>query len=187
MLKGEIRLHYEPVWVRHSSYQDLKTLLAEQPVLKDLNLFLNSVDNTAKDAVELMREINKESSAEMVWDVLTNGGWRYISSIYTDALDWHLGLNLDEPSDTDYIIKPVTSQDQKGMSFELNGGQQTDFAGPLIQTPEESDAVRLRALHLKLRLKYRSSPQAQQAAAKISLLRVQRKRILSVFSQLKPD
>ena len=51
IVKGEIQLHYEPAWMKHPTFLDLQTLLEGQPILQDLNSFVESVNSTSSESV----------------------------------------------------------------------------------------------------------------------------------------
>jgi hypothetical protein len=183
IIKGGIQLRYEPAWMRHPTFLDLQTLLEGQPILQDLNTFMESVNNTASESVLLMQDIYKDVIAEVNWDIIANGGWAYVSGIYADSLSWFLGKYLREPSEREYLFKPEGKNNEGNSVFGIYGEANTPFAGLLIQSPGDEETARLRALHMKLRRVYRNSDRGRTIVGMITQLDVQRAKLSSAFSQ----
>jgi hypothetical protein len=183
ILNGEIQVQYEPAWMRHPTFLDLQTLLEGQPLLQDLNSFVESVNQTASEVTLLLQDIYKDINAEITWDILNNGGWGFVSAIYVDALSWFQGKNLREPSDRDYIIKSEGAPDAGNNLFGLYAEQTTSFAGLLMRSADENEAIQLRTLHLKLRRTYRNNDKASEMVGILTQIEVQRTRIIDAFSQ----
>ena len=179
LLEGEVQVHYEPTWMRHPIYQELTTLLRGQPLLQDLNAFIDLVNRCASEATVLLQEIHQDAIAEIPSDFLAKGGWEFISAIYSDALSWFLGKSLRDPAERDYILKPGG----EGRTLWLWGEDNTSFAAPLIQVLNENEASAARALHLKLRRTYRNSDRARQLVSMMTQVEVQRYRLVNAFSQ----
>jgi hypothetical protein len=179
LLKGDIQVRYQPAWVRHPTFNDLQDLLEGQSVLQDLNSFIDSVNRTAAEATQLLRNIYKDTTTELNGDLLDNNGWGFISGVYNDSVSWFLSKYLREPSDRDYSIKAGTDT-----TVGLYGAANTPFEGLLAQAPGEKEAALLRMLHLKLRRSYRNSDKSKQMASLLTQLEVQRSRLLNAFSQL---
>jgi len=184
LLKGELQVRYEPAWVHHPAYQDLTTLLKGQSVLQDLNAFVDAVDRCASESISLLQQIYRDAITEVPPDFLERGGWEFISAVYADAMSWFGGKYLRDPSERDYTIKPRGGPDEAVEERWLCGEEATSFAGELILAPDDKEALRFQALHLKLRRTWRNSSQARQVAAMTTQLEMQRSRLLNVFSQL---
>ncbi len=116
LLKGELEVSYEPQWMRHPIYQDLLSLLEGQPILQDLNGFVDAVNRCASQAVSLLQDIYRDTIAEAPSGFMEKGGWAFISAVYSDAVSWFRGKSLREPSERDYTIKP-----QGGREYEDKG------------------------------------------------------------------
>ena len=183
LLKGELPVRYEPAWTRHPLYQDLKTLLEGQPILLELNGFIDTAGHCASESVLLLQDIYRDIGTEPALDVTAKGGWAFIAGVYTDALSWFRGKSLQEPSERDYSIKPSDAPDEDTEALYLYGEDSTCFSGPIIPVVDEKEALQLRALHLKLRRTYRNSDRARQLVSMMAQLEVQRSRLLSAFSQ----
>jgi len=179
LLEGEVQVHYEPTWMRHPTYQELTTLLRGQPILQDLNAFVDLVDRCASEATLLLQEIHRDAIAEIPSDFLAKGGWGFVSAIYSDALTWFQGKSLRDPAERDYILK----HGEEGRALWLWGEDNTSFAAPLIQVLNENEASAARALHLKLRRTYRNSDRARQLVSMMTQVEVQRDRLVNAFSQ----
>ena len=183
LLKGELQVRYEPAWMRHPTFMDLQTLLEGQPILQDLDSFVDSVNHSASEALMLLQDIYRDATAEAGQDILANNGWGFISGVYTDALSWFMGKYLREPSDRDYSVKPGAKVGESPQLFELSGEASTPFPGVLIQAADENAAVQLRALHLKLRRNYRNNDRAREVVGNTTQLDVQRERLINAFNQ----
>jgi hypothetical protein len=182
LAKGELQLRYEPAWMNHPTYVDLQTLLEGQPILQDLNTFIDSVNHTAAEAEAALGEIYMEIASEINWDIFPHGGWVYISAVYMDSFNWFQGKYLKEPSERDYSIKPETlASGVNGYGLYAEPG--IPLAGLLIQCEEENDAQQLRALHLKLRRNMRNSSRIKSVVSSVIQLEVQRNRLINTFSQ----
>ncbi len=179
LLEGEVQVHYEPTWMRHPTYQELTTLLRGQPILQDLNAFVDLVDRCASEATLLLQEIHRDAIAEIPSDFLAKGGWGFVSAIYSDALSWFQGKSLRDPAERDYTLKPG----EEGRTLWLWGEDNTSFAAPLIQVLNENEASAARALHLKLRRTYRNSDRARQLVSMMTEVEVQGNRLVNAFSQ----
>ncbi len=179
LLEGGVQVHYEPTWMRHPTYQDMTTLLQGQPILQDLNAFVDLVGRCALEATLLLQEIYRDAIAEITSDFLAKGGWGFVSAIYSDALTWFQGKSLRDPAERDYILKPGGDS----RTLWLWGEDNTSFAAPLIQVLNENEASAARALHLKLRRTYRNSDRARQLVSIMTQVEVQRDRLVNAFSQ----
>ncbi|MBI2851389.1 MAG: IPT/TIG domain-containing protein [Chloroflexi bacterium] len=179
ILEGELQVRYEPSWLHHPIYQDLSVLLEGQPILQDLNAFVDAVNRCAAEATSVLQQIYGESVAEISSDFLENGGWSFISAVYSDAVRWFLGKSLREPSERDYVLKPG----EEAGSVYLWGEENTSFAEPLIRASDEKEAQQFRLLHLRLRRSYRNSDKVKQLVDMMTQMAVQRDRLSSTFSQ----
>jgi hypothetical protein len=183
ILKGEIQIRYEPAWMRHPTFVDLQALLEGQPIIQDLNAFIDSVNRTSAEAILLLQDMYKETTAEISWDILKDGGWEYISGIYIDSITWYQGKNLREPSDKDYTVKPQDNPAEGNIQFALFAEQSTSFAGILARTLDEKDTAKLRVLHIKLRRTFRTNDRASELVHILTQMEVQRGRLINAFSQ----
>jgi hypothetical protein len=183
MLKGELQIQYEPAWMRHPTFMDLQTLLEGQPIIQDLNSFVESVNSSATDGMLLLQDIYREITAEITWDILADGGWEFISAVYIDSVTWYQGKNLREPSDKDYSVKTVGNPGDGTGMFGLYAEQVTAFPGLLVKTMDESESAKLRTLHIKLRKNFRNNERAGDIVHLLTQLEVQRGRLINAFSQ----
>ena len=183
MIKGDIKPRYEPAWLKHPSFQKLQDLLAGNPLLQDLNAYLDSVNQTADLTITLLQGIYKDASAEIEWDILASGGWQFVSSIYNNSLSWFMGKYLEEPSEGEYDIKPDDNKAGENEFFGLFGDQNTSFAGLLILA-EEEEMPKLRELHIKLRNVYRNDERSHEVFNLLAKLKVQRNRLRTGLAKL---
>jgi hypothetical protein len=183
ILRGEIQVRYEPAWMRHPTFLDLQALLEGQPIMQDLTTFVDTINNLSSSGHQVLQDIYRDTTTEVTWDLISNGGWAYISGIYTDGVGWFQGKNLKEPSDRDYSIKTESPAGAEQAFMGLYGDQNSAFAGLLAKAPGEAEVQQLRALHLKLRRTYRNSDKLKELVSLITQLEVQRNRLLNAFSQ----
>jgi hypothetical protein len=179
ILEGEIQVKYEPGWMRHPIFQDLSALLEGQPILQDLNAFVDAVNRCAAESTTLLQEIFKGATGEISAGFLEKGGWEYISAVYSDAMRWYLGKALRDPSERDYVVKPG---EEAGAVY-LWGEDSSGFAEALIRALDEKEATQYRTLHLKLRRTYRNSDTVKMLVDGMTQMAVQRDRLSSAFSQ----
>jgi hypothetical protein len=183
LFKGELQVRYEPPWVRHPAYQDLTSLLRGQSVLQELNTFIDGVDHCTTEAISLLQQIYRDAITEVPPDFLERGGWGFISAVYADAMSWFIGKSLRDPSERDYVIRPGGGPEEEGEERWLCGEETSSFAGQLLLAPDEKEALKFQALHLRLRRTWRNNSQARQIAAIITQLEIQRSRLLNIFRQ----
>ena len=183
ILKGEIQLRYEPGWMKHPTFLDLQTLLEGQPILQDLNSFVETANRTTSEAVFFLQDIYKNITSEVTLDILANGGWAYISGIYADSLRWFQGKYLHEPSEREYILKQEGQNSGDTNIWGLYGEANTPFAGLLIKAPSDEETVKLRDLHIKLRRVYRNNDKGRAIVSMLTQLDVERSKLLNAFSQ----
>lgn len=183
LLEGELQVKYEPAWLRHPIFQDLAALLEGQPILDDLNSFVDAVNRCTSEATLLLQKIYGEATAEVPNGILERDGWEFISAVYLDAMRWYLGKSLHDPSERDYVIKSGGGPDENAGSMYLWGEESSAFGEPLIRVADEKEAARFRLLHLKLRRTYRNSDVAKQLIDMMTQLAVQRDRLSGAFGQ----
>ncbi|MBI2848466.1 MAG: hypothetical protein HYX83_04755, partial [Chloroflexi bacterium] len=174
LLKGELQVRYEAAWMRHPTYHDLAALLAGQPILQELDAFVDRVNRAATEASLLLQDIYRDALAEMPQDFLARGGWSFVAAVYSDALNWFVGKSLNEPSERDYSVRPCESDGERTASLCLWGEETTSFAGTIVHLRDEKEALPFRSLHLRLRRAYRNSDRARQLVAIMTQLEVQR-------------
>jgi hypothetical protein len=125
----------------------------------------------------------RDAITEVPPDFLERGGWGFISAVYADAMSWFVGKSLRDPSERDYVIRPRGGPGEEGEERWLCGEDTTPFAGQLLLAPNEKEALKFQALHLRLRRTWRNNSQARQIAAILTQLEIQRNRLLNVFRQ----
>lgn len=183
ILKGEIQIHYEPAWMQHPTFVDLQALLEGQPIMQDLTAYVDAINHSASSAVQVLQDIYHDTSAEITWDFMSNGGWTYLTGVYADGVAWFQGKNLREPSDRDYSVKTESAAGEEPVVMGLYGDQNTAFGGLLVKANGDAEIQPLRTLHLKLRRNYRNSERLRDLVGLITQMDVQRTRLLTAFSQ----
>jgi len=183
LLKGEIQVRYEPAWMRHPTFLDLQALLEGQPIMQDLTAYVEAINQLSNNSLQILQDIYLDTTAEVTWDLVSNGGWAYISGIYSDGINWFQGKNLREPSDRDYSVKVESPAGEQPAVMGLYGDQNTAFPGLLAKAPGDTEVQQIRALHLKLRRGYRNNDKLRDLVNLISQMDVQRNRLINAFSQ----
>lgn len=184
LLPGTPALRYEPAWTRHPLYLELKSLLEGQPIVTELNNFVDTVGQCASEAVGLLQQIYRDTLAETTLEPLVQSEFRFVFTIYSDAISWFRGKSLEEPSERDYTIGTIVGSGSETEVLWLQGATSTTFAGSLIQAQDEPEALRFRVLHLRLRRTYRNTDRAKQLVGMMTTLEVQRSRLLTSLRQL---
>ena len=141
LLQGQLVVPYQPVWTNHPLYVELRALLEGQPVLQDLDTYVDSVGRCASDSLSLMQDIYRDALAEVPQDFLSKGGWAFISAVYVDDVGWFRGKSLREPSERDYTIKAASGPDggpdiQSSRLLGGVGGLQREGEGARGRRPE---------------------------------------------------
>ena len=180
LVRGEIQVRYEPDWMQHPTFLELQALLEGQPVLQELDSYIEAVNSSVGEIILFLQDINKDVSQEIIWDALANGGSGFISGIYSDSLNWFLGKYLLRPADKDYQIKSEGNE-----HWELFGEKGTPFEGLLIKVSDEKEILQMRSLHIKLRQYHRNNEKARQIVSTIAQLRVQRARVMGVLKKIR--
>lgn len=183
-LQGQLVVPYQPAWMNHPLYQELRTLLEGQPILQEMDGFLDAVNRCYSECLSLLQDIYRDAASAVPEDLLERDGFGLIGGVYSDALGWCRGKSLREPSAKDYTIKVTAGPGGDAEEIWLYGAQATTFVNPLIRALDEKDAEQLRDLHLKLRRVYRSGDKAKQVVGMITQLQVQRAKLLNALGQL---
>lgn len=183
LLRGQMVVPYEPLWTSHPLYTEMRSLLEGQPILDELDKYIDSVSRCASDSLSVLQDVYRDAIVTVPTDLMARGGWSFISATYTDSIGWFRGKSLREPSERDYMIKVADSPEGGSNVVWLYGGEATSFSGQLIQAVDEKEAEQLRILHLKLRRNYRSSEKVKQLVAIITQIQVQRLRLLNALNQ----
>jgi hypothetical protein len=183
LLDDQLQIHYEPGWTRHPLYLELKTVLGDHQIVKEMDSFVDAVNRCGIEGVTLLREIYRDCLTEVPTGFLDKGGWGFISGIYADSIGWFRGKSLQEPSERDYAIRRP-SYNGNGNFFSLYGEDSTSFAGPLFKAQDEQEVQQLRTLHLKLRRSYRNNERAKQLVSIITQTQLQQQRLASTLAQV---
>jgi hypothetical protein len=182
MLEGTRPVRYEPNWMHHPSYNDLTTLLRGQPVLSELNGFVDVVSRCAEQATSLLRDIYRDAVGDVSTGFLARGGGAFVGAVYTDAVGWYLGRSLRDASPRDYATKQGGPSGQEGLW--LWGAEGTTFPMPLLQVTDDAEAAQAQALHLRLRQTYRNDDGFRQLVGMMTQVGLQRQRLIDSFAQL---
>jgi hypothetical protein len=178
-----MQVWYEPAWRQHPAYLDMQKLLKGQPVMKDLDSYVESINTLVENGLQILQEIYGGVKAEISWDLDHNDGWTFVTGVFADGVNWLQSKDLNEPGDRDYSIMARSLPDEDSLVIELYGDQNTAFEGLLARAAGESEAILLRSLHLKLRREYRNSNDLKDLVNLMNRLEVQRDDLLNTLSQ----
>jgi hypothetical protein len=183
LLQGNLSLRYEPAWGTHPVYLELRNILEGHPILQALDGLVQTVDQCALEATHLLREIYRDVTGDVPAEAVQEEGWRFIFSVYADALGWFRGRLLREPSEREYLVESGASEGA-GTSLSLVREDGTPYAGSLLRGLDQGEALEARELHLRLRRTYRRSERANALVGMVAHLEVQRESLLSALQQV---
>jgi hypothetical protein len=181
--RGSLSLRYAPAWGTHPLYLELRNMLEGHAILQDLEGFVRAVDHCALEATQLLRDIYQDVAGEVPAEAVKEEGWRFIFSVYVDALGWFRGRFLSEPSEREYLVESGAGE-EAGASLSLVREDGNPYAGDLLRGLNQGEALNARELHLRLRRTYRRSERANALVGMIAQLEVQRESLLSALQQV---
>ena len=183
VLEGQLELSYQPGWIRHPTYEEVKQILAGHEFLQALEDYVEAVNASAMDTVNLLRQVYGEVSAALPASTPRISQWRYALGVVQHALAWFRGLYLREPSAGDYIIVDVSSTGDEAI-VSLHGDDSSPFPGPLLEALVPSDALIYRELHMQLRASYTDNEEARLLASRLVSLDILREQLLKNLEEL---
>ena len=181
VLEGQTDLGYQPGWIRHPTYEEVKQILAGHEFLQALDDYVEAVNASAVDTVNLLRQVYGDVAAGLPESTPRVYQWRYTLAVVQHALAWFRGIYLKEPAAGDYIIVDGTEDDS---IVALHGDESSPFPGPLVEGLEQSDALIYRELHLQLRVNYANSEEARLLAARLVSLDILREQLATNLEEL---
>ena len=175
VLNGHTELNYQPEWLRHPTYQEVRHILEGHEFLQRLDEYIHAVNDIALDTVSLVRQADADVVASGLSPITQGDQWRFDLGIVQNALGWFRGVYLRQASARDYLLVPVSGSNGEVM-VSLHGEETTPFPGPILEYVEEEQAVQYRDLHIQIRSNYTNSEEARSLAARmvsVDLLREQ--------------
>ena len=188
VLQGELDLAYQPAWLQHPTYEDLRIVPQAEPFLQGLEGYIGVVNECASDTVILLRKIAGDLSTAPPLETATGNQWRFALSVGLGTLAWFRGTYLGQPSARDYLIQegpPSETWDaEESPPLELHGSEAGPFPGLILDGLSEEDANFFRDLHIQLRISYRTYEEARTLASKLASTDAMRAQITEGISQL---
>lgn len=183
VLQGQMELGYQPGWIRHPTYEDVKQILAGHEFLQRLEDYVEAVNASTMDAVNLLRQVYGDVAAGLPASTPRVYQWRYALAVVQHALAWFRGIYLREPAVADYIIVNVPGTEDEPI-VELHGDESSPFPGPLVEGLAQSDALIYRELHLQLRANYADSDEARLLTSRLLSLDILRQQLITNLEEL---
>ena len=188
VLDGEIDLSYQPAWLQHPTYEDLRLIPQAEPFLQGLESYIGVVNECASDTVVLLRRIAGDLSTAPPMESLTGNQWRFALSVSLSTLAWFRGTYLGQPSARDYLIQEGEASESwdadQPAPMELHGVESCPFAGLILNGLIQEDANFFRDLHIQLRISYRTYEEARTLASKLASSDAMRGQITEGIAQL---
>ena len=181
VLMGPIDLTYEPPWMQHPTYSELRNNAQAQTFVLRLEEYVGAVNECALDISALLRQVYGSMTVALGVEPLGDGQWRLALSVTQSTMSWFRGTYLGQPSTRDYRINSEPEED--GIAS-LYGSEATPFPGPLLERISEEDALFFRDLHIQLRNVYRSNDDARLLAAKLTTTDALREQLTQAIDQL---
>ena len=188
VLEGEIDLAYQPAWLQHPTYEELRQIPQAEPFLQGLEGYIGVVNECASDTVVLLSKIAGDLSTAPPLDTLSGNQWRFALTVGLGTLAWFRGTYLGQPSAREYLIQAGEVSEswdaEESLPMELHGAEASPFPGLILHGLSEEDANFFRDLHLQLRINYRTYEEARTLAAKLASTDAMRAQITEGISQL---
>ena len=183
VLEGQMDLGYQPGWIRHPTYEEVKQILAGHEFLRSLENFVEAVNTSAVDTVNLLRQVYGDMASALPEGTARVYQWRYVLAVVQHALAWFRGIYLKEPSAEDYIIVNVSGSDDEPI-VALHGEESSPFPGPILEGLQQSDALIYSDLHQQLRTNYAENVEARLLAARLVSLEILREQLTKNLEEL---
>ena len=188
VLEGEINLAYQPIWLQHPTYEELRLIPQAEAFLQGLEGYIGVVNECASDTVVLLRRISGDLSTAPPLETLSGNQWRFALTVGLGTLAWFRGTYLGQPSGRDYLIQEgdvsETWDSDEPPPMELHGAEASPFPGLILEGLSEEDANFFRDLHIQFRISYRTYEQARILAARLASTDAMRAQITQGISQL---
>ena len=188
VLEGEIDLAYQPAWLQHPTYEELRQIPQAEPFLQGLEGYIGVVNECASDTVVLLSKIAGDLSTAPPLETLSGNQWRFALTVGLGTLAWFRGTYLGQPSTREYLIQAGDVSEswdaEESPPMELHGAEASPFPGLILDGLSEEDANFFRDLHLQLRINYRTYEEARTLAAKLASTDAMRAQITEGISQL---
>ena len=188
VLQGELDLAYQPAWLQHPTYEELRLIPQAEPFLQGLEGYIGVVNECASDTVVLLRKITGDLSTAPPLDTLGGNQWRFALTVGLGTLAWFRGTYLGQPSARDYVIQAGEASEtwdpDEPPPMELHGSEAGPFPGLILGGLSAEDANFFRDLHIQLRISYRTYEEARTLASKLASTDAMRAQITEGISQL---
>ena len=188
VLEGEIDLTYQPAWLQHPTYEELRQIPQAGSFLQGLEGYIGVVNECASHTVVLLRRIAGDLSTAPPMENLSGNRWRFSLTVGLGTLAWFRGTYLGQPSARDYLIQPAEFSETWDINqpppMEFHGAEASPFPGLILDGLAEEDADFFRDLHIQLRIRYRTYEEARTLASKLASTDAMRAQITEGITQL---
>ncbi len=189
VLEGAIDLTYQPAWLQHPTYEELRLIPQAEPFLQGLEGYIGVVNECASNTLVLLRRIAGDLSTAPPLETLSGNQWRFALTVGLGTLAWFRGTYLGQPSARDYLIQAGEVSEawdpDEPAPMELHGTEASPFPGLILNGLSEEDANFFRDLHIQLRIGYRNYEEARTLASRLASTDAMRGQITEGISQLR--
>ena len=188
ILSGSLQLEYQPPWLIHPTYGELRQTPQAQPVLDLLERYIRGVSECASDVIVLLRRISDDLNTAPPLDPSNGNTWRFALTIGLSTFSWFRGTYLGQPNARDYQIEPCElpdDWDDEIPMMRLQGDPTSPFSGLILDRISEDDALFFRDLHIQLRIHYRTYDDARTLVMKLGSTDATRDQISELLSQIR--
>ena len=187
VLLGELELQYQPPWLMHPTYSELRQTPQAEPVLNLLEQYVTGVSECASDVIVLLRRISDDLNTAPPLDPSNANSWRFALTIVLSTFSWFRGSYLGQPNLRDYLLEEDDSHDDWNGDIRITrllGAPTSPFPGLILDNISEDDAQFFRDLHIQLRIHYRTFEDARTLVLKLSTTDAIRGQINDLLSQI---
>ena len=188
VLEGQLDLLYQPAWLQHPTYEELRVIPQAQSLLQGLETYIGAVNECATETVGLLRRLNSDISTAGQLDTINANQWRFVLAIALSTIAWFRGTYLGQTSSREYIVEPMPETESwdaaDGSRVSLRGEESTPFSGLILEGLTDEDAIFYRDLHIQLRVRYRSQEEGRVLAAKLTSTDTLREQLMQGIAQM---
>ena len=187
IMLGDLELEYQPPWLMHPTYSELRQTPQAQPVLSLLEQYITGVNECASDVLVLLRRIADDLNTAPPLDPSNANAWRFTLSIILSTFSWFRGTYLGQPNVRDYLLEEYEDQDGWDGDIPITrllGVPTCPFPGLILESISTDDSEFYRDLHIQLRIHYRTFEDARTLVLKLTAMDALRDQVTDLLSQI---